>query len=115
MGTTHALHPLFPKVPPAETPIYTKLLPTTTDAIIPLVQCPQLDERQSGTNGPQPHQSPSMASTPNGPKPRQRPTTPVTAGSEATADSGSLEVEARLISRLARSRASLCFARVVLR
>ena len=39
----------------------------------------------------------------------------VTAGSEATADSGSLEVEARLISRLARSRASLCLARVVLR
>src|SRR5712671_6124739 len=39
----------------------------------------------------------------------------VTAGSEATADSGSLEVDARLISRLARSRASLCLARVVLR
>src|SRR5712671_4130974 len=39
----------------------------------------------------------------------------VTAGSEATADSGSLEVDARLISRFARSRASLCLARVVLR
>src|SRR5712671_5800820 len=39
----------------------------------------------------------------------------VAAGSEATADSGSLEVDARLISRFARSRASLCLARVVLR
>src|SRR5712671_2777537 len=38
----------------------------------------------------------------------------VTAGSEATADSVSLEVEARLTSRLARSRASLCLAKVVL-
>src|SRR5712671_5291135 len=39
----------------------------------------------------------------------------VTAGSEVTADSVSVEVEARLISRLARSRASLCLAKVVLR
>src|SRR5712672_363638 len=77
IGTTHAKHPLFPKVPPAETPIRTNPLPTTTNAIIPLVQCPQMAERQSGTNGPQPHQSPSVASAPNGSKPRQRPTAPL--------------------------------------
>ena len=41
--------------------------------------------------------------------------TRVTAGSEATVDSESLEVEARFILLLARSRASLCLAKVVLR
>ena len=38
----------------------------------------------------------------------------VTAGSEATADSWVPEVEARLTFLFARSRASLCFAKVVL-